>query len=65
MPIFGFSYNSDSADEIVGRICCDCEETAVELLAELKRLPKESVVSLFNITNLEQSNENDIFSHCD
>ena len=63
MPVFGFSYKTDTSAETIGRITCESMETAVELLAEIKRLPKSEVMQLFNITNLEQTNENDIFSH--
>jgi hypothetical protein len=60
MPVFGFSYKTDSASEIIGKFSCDCIESAVTLLSIRKQLPESEVLTLFDITQLEYSDEKDI-----
>lgn len=63
MPVFGFSYKSDSSAELFGKVTCDCVETAITMLSEIKRLPEEDVLKIFDITKLEPKDEDDIFIH--
>lgn len=62
MPIFGFSYKTDSTSEVFLKVSCDCIETAVTQLSQIKRLPESEVLNLFNITQLEYGNEHNIFT---
>ncbi len=61
MPVYGFSYKTDSTDELFGKVTCDCVDTAIAMLSEIKRLPEDEVLHLFNITKLEPCDEDDIF----
>lgn len=60
MPVFGFSYKTDSTSEIIGKFSCDCIETAVTLLSIRKQLSESEVLTLFDIIQLEYGDDGDI-----
>lgn len=60
MPVFGFSYKTDSTSEVIGKLKCDCIESAVTLISIRKQLPESEVLNLFDITQLEHEDEYNI-----
>ena len=53
MKKFGISYKADSTKEFIMKITCDDFETAVKLVADIKRLPEEDVCNIFHIEEIQ------------
>jgi len=53
MHKYKFSYKADSSGEVVGTVSAASLDTAIELIAELKRLTAQQVVKLFNVERIE------------
>lgn len=53
MHKYKFSYKADSSGEVVGTVSATSLDTAIELIAQLKRLPMQQIVELFNVERIE------------
>jgi hypothetical protein len=49
MYTYSYSYKSDSIGEIIGIVYADTYEDAVLKVSEIKRLPIDSILDIFNI----------------
>lgn len=53
MKKFGISYKADDSGEFIMKVTCDDKETAIKLVADIKQLPEEVVIKLFNIDEIQ------------
>ena len=53
MKKFGISYKADDNNEFIMKVTCDDVETAIKLVADIKQLPEEVVIKLFNIEEIQ------------
>jgi 3-keto-L-gulonate-6-phosphate decarboxylase len=53
MHKYKFSYKADSSGEVVGIVSATSLDTAIELIAQLKRLSIQHIVELFNVERIE------------
>ncbi len=49
MYIYSYSYKTDSSNESIGIVYADTYEDAVLKVSEIKQLPIDSILNIFNI----------------
>lgn len=49
MYIYKYSYKSDTTNEVIGSVRAQSYTDAIEKIAQLKQLPVDDVLNLFNV----------------